>query len=332
MTEQGPPTTGRRPKLEVAEIFRAHGPDYRQRHGLSPEQREVMAAIETCSTAVLGGHAEVCDHCGHTEVSYNSCRNRHCPKCQALDQARWIAEREKRVLPTHHFHLVFTLPKQLRPLVLRNREPIFDLLFMLLAEEVALALEYVHSLTDEAGRPLGLVHRDVSPSNVLVSRSGEVKLADFGIAKATRLAQTTRASIRRGKYAYMSPEQIGGQPLSARSDQFGLGVVLAELLTGERPFDGAGPVETMDRIRQAEPPDLSRLTPEVARIAARCLARSPEDRFDSAATLRGALFEARRLNQPMLTPPDLGRWVVSRLDPTPVPSGGQTETEPLTSG
>lgn len=129
MTEQGAPSTGRRPKLEVAEIFRAHGPDYRQRHNLSTEQREVMAAIETCRTAVLGGHAEVCDRCGHTEVSYNSCRNRHCPKCQALDQARWIAERVKRVLPTHHFHLVFTLPEQLRPLALRNREPIFDLLF-----------------------------------------------------------------------------------------------------------------------------------------------------------------------------------------------------------
>lgn len=128
MTEQGPLPTGR-PKLEVAEIFRAHGPDYRQRHSLSPDQREVMAAIEVCRTAVLGGHKEVCDHCGHLEVSYNSCRNRHCPKCQALDQARWIAKRQERVLPTHHFHLVFTLPGRLRLLAMGNREPIFDLLF-----------------------------------------------------------------------------------------------------------------------------------------------------------------------------------------------------------
>lgn len=128
MTAEGPLPTGRS-KLEVAEIFRAHGPAYRQSHGISPDQREVMAAIEACRTAVLGGHAEVCDRCGHVEVSYNSCRNRHCPKCQALDQARWIAERVKRVLPTYHFHVVFTLPEQLRPLALRNRETIFDLLF-----------------------------------------------------------------------------------------------------------------------------------------------------------------------------------------------------------
>jgi hypothetical protein len=128
VAQQGPLPT-ERPKLEVADIFRAHGPAYRESHSLSPDQREVMAAIESCRTAVLGGHAEVCDNCGHVEVSYNSCRNRHCPKCQALDQARWIAEREKRVLPTEHFHVVFTLPAQLRPLAARNREPIFDLLF-----------------------------------------------------------------------------------------------------------------------------------------------------------------------------------------------------------
>ena len=128
MSTGGPLPTGRA-KLEVAEIFRAYGPAYRERHSISPEQREVMAAIESCRTAVLGGHAEVCDNCGHVEVSYNSCRNRHCPKCQALDQARWIAEREKRVLPTHHFHVVFTLPQELRPLAARNRELVFDLLF-----------------------------------------------------------------------------------------------------------------------------------------------------------------------------------------------------------
>jgi hypothetical protein len=93
-----------------------------------------MRAIETCRTAVLGGHKEVCDQCGHVERSYNSCRNRHCPKCQALPQARWIHERIRRVLPTHYFHVVFTVPEQLRPLAFRNRGPIFDLLFKSAAE------------------------------------------------------------------------------------------------------------------------------------------------------------------------------------------------------
>ena len=132
MTTEGLPSTEQtngRPKLEVADIFRAFGPAYRERHVLTPEQREVMAAIETCRTVVLGGHADVCQRCGHVEISYNSCRNRHCPKCQGLAQARWLAQRMERVLPTHYFHVVFTLPEPLRPLVLRNRRSLFDLLF-----------------------------------------------------------------------------------------------------------------------------------------------------------------------------------------------------------
>jgi hypothetical protein len=88
-----------------------------------------MRAIETCRTAVLGGHEEVCDHCGHVERAYNSCRNRHCPKCQALPQARWVDGRIERLLPTNYFHVVFTLPDELRPLARHNRAAIFDLLF-----------------------------------------------------------------------------------------------------------------------------------------------------------------------------------------------------------
>ena len=88
-----------------------------------------MHRIETCRTAVLGGHLDVCDACGHTEVSYNSCRDRHCPKCQCLRQARWVAARLERVLPTHHFHVVFTVPQELKPLALHNRVRFFELLF-----------------------------------------------------------------------------------------------------------------------------------------------------------------------------------------------------------
>jgi hypothetical protein len=128
--EPAPAPSGEgRPRLEVADIFRAHGEVYRQKHALLPEQRVAMRAIEVCRTASLGGHVDVCAACGLARPAYNSCRNRHCPKCQALTQAMWIEKRMERVLPTHAFHAVFTLPHELGPLALRNRRLIFNLLF-----------------------------------------------------------------------------------------------------------------------------------------------------------------------------------------------------------
>ena len=118
-----------RPRLEIADIFRAQGEVYRQMHVISPEQRAAMRAIEVCRTAILGGHVDVCATCAFTRPAYNSCRNRHCPKCQALTQSAWIDKRMAHVLPTHYFHVVFTLPHELGALALRNRRPIFDLLF-----------------------------------------------------------------------------------------------------------------------------------------------------------------------------------------------------------
>jgi len=118
-----------RPAFEVADIFRAHGEAYRQVHPLSGDQRKAMRDLEACRTAVLGGHLEVCPACGHEHPAYNSCCNRHCPKCQSLAQARWVEARLERLLPTHYFHVVFTLPSSLRPLVWHNRVLLFDLLF-----------------------------------------------------------------------------------------------------------------------------------------------------------------------------------------------------------
>jgi hypothetical protein len=118
-----------RPLLDIADIFRTHGEAYRQRHALSHAQRATMRAIETCRTAVRGGHLDVCDHCGYTRPAYNSCRNRHCPKCEALREARWIDARMARLVPSHYFHVVFTLPAALRPLVLHHRRRLFTLLF-----------------------------------------------------------------------------------------------------------------------------------------------------------------------------------------------------------
>lgn len=119
-----------RPSLEVADIVRAHGEAFLRAHALTPEQLAVLRDIARCRTAELGGHLDVCTECGHVEgPSYNSCRNRHCPKCQSLAQFQWVEERMKRMLPTHCFHVVFTLPRELRRLALAHREVVFDLLF-----------------------------------------------------------------------------------------------------------------------------------------------------------------------------------------------------------
>jgi predicted Zn-ribbon and HTH transcriptional regulator len=118
-----------RPRLEVADIFRAAAQAFRDKHVPSPEQLKVMAAIQRCRTASMGGHLDVCSACGHERPSYNSCRNRHCPKCQSLAQARWIAQRQERVIPTKYFHVVFTLPEPLRTLARANAEAMYDLLF-----------------------------------------------------------------------------------------------------------------------------------------------------------------------------------------------------------
>lgn len=105
-------------------------------HALSPDQHAVLRAVARCRTAALGGHVDVCDACGHSAIAYNSCRNRHCPKCQALSQARWINRRMERVLPTHAFHVVFTIPSELHRLALVNREALFDILFAAAAESL----------------------------------------------------------------------------------------------------------------------------------------------------------------------------------------------------
>ena len=123
-----------RPRLELADIFRAHGEAYRHSHVLSPAQARVMRAIETCRTAVLGGHMDECVSCHFERPAYNSCRNRHCPKCQALVQARWVERRLQRILPVPYFHVVFTLPAELRSLVGHNRRLLFSLLFRAAAE------------------------------------------------------------------------------------------------------------------------------------------------------------------------------------------------------
>jgi hypothetical protein len=118
-----------RPKLEVADVFRRHLDGYRQSHALTMGQERAARALVACRTPSLGGHLDRCTTCGFEKPSYNSCRNRHCPKCQALEQARWVESRLDRILPVHYFHLVFTLPSELHSLAYSNPSEIFALLF-----------------------------------------------------------------------------------------------------------------------------------------------------------------------------------------------------------
>ncbi|MDH4284844.1 MAG: IS91 family transposase [Gallionellaceae bacterium] len=123
-----------RTALEVADIFRAHGPLYRQARQLSPGQLKVMSAIEQCRSAALGGHALRCGACGHAELSYNSCRNRHCPKCQAAAARRWLEARQAELLPVEYYHVVFTLPEEVAQIAYYNKAVIYRLLFEVAAE------------------------------------------------------------------------------------------------------------------------------------------------------------------------------------------------------
>lgn len=125
-----------RPSLEVADIFRSAGPGYRSAHAghLSLHQLKVMSAIEHCRTAALGGHVEACTNCGHWRIAYNSCRNRHCPRCQGAAARTWLEAREADLLPVGYFHVVFTLPAEVAPIAFTNKALVYDLLFKAAAE------------------------------------------------------------------------------------------------------------------------------------------------------------------------------------------------------
>ena len=125
-----------RASIEVADIFRAAGPAYRAAHAghLSLHQLKVMSAIEHCRTAAMGGHTEACTDCGHWRVAYNSCRNRHCPRCQGAAARTWLAEREADLLPVSYFHVVFTLPAEVTDIAFQNKAAVYGLLFQAASE------------------------------------------------------------------------------------------------------------------------------------------------------------------------------------------------------
>ena len=162
--------------------------------------------------------------------------------------------------------------------------------------ELCEGLAFAHTLADPSGRPLGIIHRDISPANVMVSRHGAVKLLDFGVAKAASKLSRSVSGTLRGKFLYMSPEQARGEDLDPRSDLFSVGTLGYELLTGRRPFDASSEIRILENIQHHTPPPPSRLRPGIpeaaSRIIERCLEKRPDARFQSADALKRALAGA----------------------------------------
>ena len=145
----------RRPRLEVADVFHRHGADWRRANAghVSLGQLQVMSAFEQCRSAALGGHVERCEDCGHSRVAYNSCRNRHCPKCQGAAAQDWLAAREADLLPVGYFHVVFTLPAEISPIAYQNKAVVYDLLFRTAAETLLTIAPHGSSPWAEGPRP-----------------------------------------------------------------------------------------------------------------------------------------------------------------------------------
>jgi eukaryotic-like serine/threonine-protein kinase len=165
--------------------------------------------------------------------------------------------------------------------------------------EVCKGLAHAHDLRGSDGRPLSIVHRDLSPPNILISRSGEVRIVDFGLAKAVTQVSATDPGIIKGKFSYLSPEAAEGRDIDHRADIFSAGIVLYELLSNRQLFRGKNDVETIEMVRRAEIPPLSKLNPDVPvsfeRIVEKALERDPQKRYSSARVfgdeLSGFLFE-----------------------------------------
>jgi TonB family protein len=198
---------------------------------------------------------------------------------------------------------------------------------LLIGSRLASALDYAHRKRDFEGNELGLVHRDVSPQNVLISYEGDVKLCDFGIAKAVSKVGQTQMGALKGKLQYMSPEQAWGRPIDARSDIFSLGAVLFEMLTGERLFSGESEMSVLEAVRQGHVRHVRQVNPliptEVEAIVDRALASEPQNRFQSAGEMAQRIDEALHRLTPSPGPTDLAVWMRRALEP-----GEEAEAEP----
>jgi serine/threonine protein kinase len=196
-----------------------------------------------------------------------------------------------------------------------RKHPLPSTIAVHICHEVLDALDYAHNARDDKGRPIGIVHRDISPSNVLISRRGDVKLADFGIAHAVERQQQTQTGTLKGKYGYMSPEQVIGGELDARSDLFSVGIVMSEMLMGRRLFTAANELDVLLQVRDVKLDRLDRyganIEPDLRAILMRALQRDPKERHQSAAAFRDTLADWLFSKRVRVTPSDLAAFVDS---------------------
>ena len=195
--------------------------------------------------------------------------------------------------------------------VLKNKKKMFPPTVVLtIMADVCAGLDYAHDRADRDGNPLNIIHRDLKPGNIMVSRSGEVKIADFGTAKAKTNVKKTAVGFTRGTPAYMSPEQVAGEPLDQRSDIFALGAILYELVTLKMAFPGDNMFAVMRRVLDGDTSDaqakMAEISPDLARVMGRCMAPESEDRYQSAREVADDLAAVARTLKPG---PRLSDWV-----------------------
>jgi serine/threonine protein kinase len=180
-------------------------------------------------------------------------------------------------------------------------------------QQIVDALEYAHNLTDSTGQPFGIIHRDVSPSNIIVSNAGVAKLIDFGIAKASAAGMQTMNVTLKGKWAYMAPEYVLEGMIDARADLFAVGVIAHEMLVGRSLFSGADDLATLERLRDLEIPLPSQanrsVPPELDHIVMAALSRDPDQRWQQASAMRSALAVVTKRLGLVAGPLDVARWL-----------------------
>src|SRR5579883_3034121 len=220
-------------------------------------------------------------------------------------------------------------------------QPLAPLYAVHIAHEVLDALDYAHQARDEEGNRLGIVHRDISPSNVLLSRRGDVKLADFGIAHAVERQQKTQAGTLKGKYGYMSPEQVVGSDLDGRSDLFSVSILLAEMLMGRHLFTAPNHLDVLLMVRDVRLDRLEKygaaIDPSLRKFLLRGLQRDPKDRWPTAGAFRHALAEWLYKQSRRVGPAELAGYVEGLFGgefprPAGAPPSGRSMAGPAPAG
>ncbi|UCD84911.1 MAG: serine/threonine protein kinase [Deltaproteobacteria bacterium] len=226
-----------------------------------------------------------------------------------------------REIDNYYIAMEFIDGKDLRTIIKMGQkmgEPLSREFAIFIGMEIAQALDYAHRKRDARGTELNIIHRDISPQNILISYEGEVKLTDFGIAKAAIQARMSQSGVLKGKYAYMSPEQARGETIDRRSDIFSLGIVIYEMLTGKRLFLGDSDIGTLEKVKEAqvEPPSKinENIPKELEASVLKALAKEPSDRYQDASSFHKDL--ARSLHPSWVSSADLSRYLTAVFQET----------------